>query len=315
MKRILCMFLTTLSLFAFSGCSSTNAVKIGTGDENGTYYAYGSQLTQILNKSGDFKFNVAKTAGSAANLRLLSEDYIGLAFAQSDVMNDAYNGTGYFDKPYKGYSAIAALYTEAIQVVTSENSDIQSIKDLYGKRVSLGEKESGVLQNAKQIIAAYGLNETSMNAKYLSYTDAANELKNGNIDAFFCTAGTPTHAIKNIAETIKIKLIPITGTEAERLSEQYGSYEKYTVKAGTYNGQNEDIETLGVKMILAVSDKMSVENVNLITKTLFEYRDELDFITNSHFDINFAVENVPIQFHTGAVKYYSEQGIEIANDY
>lgn len=55
-------------------------------------------------------------------------------------MKDAYNGTGYFDKEYKGYSAIAGLYTEAIQVAVLKDSDINSISDLYGKSVSLGEK-------------------------------------------------------------------------------------------------------------------------------------------------------------------------------
>ena len=174
-------------------------------------------------------------------------------------MKDAYNGTGYFDKEYKGYSAIAGLYTEAIQVAVPKDSDINSISDLYGKSVSLGEKESGVLQNSKQILSAYGLNESMVDAKYLSYTDAAKAMKNENLDAFFCTAGTPTRAITEISDDIK--LIPIDGTVADRLTEQYNGYVKHTIKANTYDGQTEDIETLGVKMVLIASDKMSDDRV------------------------------------------------------
>ena len=231
MKKVLYILIAAISVMAFSGCGMKNTVQIGTGDVNGTYYAYGTELAEILNNNSDVYFKVRKTAGSAANLRLISQEYVDIAFVQSDVMKDAYNGTGYFDKEYKGYSAIAWLYTEAIQVAVPKDSDINSISDLYGKSVSLGEKESGVLQNSKQILSAYGLNESMVDAKYLSYTDAAKAMKNGNLDAFFCTAGTPTRAITEISDDIK--LIPIDGTVADRLTEQYNGYVKHTIKANT----------------------------------------------------------------------------------
>ena len=114
MKKVLYILIAAISIMAFSGCGMKNTVQIGTGDVNGTYYAYGTELAEILNNNSDVYFKVRKTAGSAANLRLISQEYVDIAFVQSDVMKDAYNGTGYFDKEYKGYSAIAGLYTEAI---------------------------------------------------------------------------------------------------------------------------------------------------------------------------------------------------------
>lgn len=227
-------------------------------------------------------------------------------------MKDAYNGTGYFDKEYKGYSAIAGLYTEAIQVAVPKDSDINSISDLYGKSVSLGEKESGVLQNSKQILSAYGLNESMVDAKYLSYTDAAKAMKNENLDAFFCTAGTPTRAITEISDDIK--LIPIDGTVANRLTEQYNGYVKHTIKANTYDGQTEDIETLGVKMVLIASDKMSDNRVKSITKNIFGNSNKFGFAKDDTFDMNFATENITIPFHKGASEYYAENGVNVATE-
>ena len=58
-------------------------------------------------------------------------------------MKDAYNGTGYFDKEYKGYSAIAGLYTEAIQVAVPKDSDINSIA-IYTEKVYRLEKKNRV---------------------------------------------------------------------------------------------------------------------------------------------------------------------------
>ncbi len=129
---------------AFSGCGMKNTVQIGTGDVNGTYYAYGTELAEILNNNSDVYFKVRKTAGSAANLRLISQEYVDIAFVQSDVMKDAYNGTGYFDKEYKGYSAIAGLYTEAIQSGSAERFGYKFNKRFIRKKCIAWRKKNRV---------------------------------------------------------------------------------------------------------------------------------------------------------------------------
>ena len=100
-----------------------------------------------------------------------------------DLINDAYNRTGIFenDKKYQGYRAVASLYTEACQIVIPADSDIQSVDDLEGKKVCIGEEESGTEQNALQILNAYGLNEKLVDTVNLNYTDAAKKLKSGDV--------------------------------------------------------------------------------------------------------------------------------------
>lgn len=122
---------------------------------------------------------VKTTAGSAANLRLLSDGYIQMAVAQTDLTNDAYERTGIFEneKQHGGYSAVAALYTEACQIVVKADSSINTVEDLQDKRVSVGEEESGTEQNAKQILAAYGLNDSLVDEVNLDYSNAAEELR------------------------------------------------------------------------------------------------------------------------------------------
>ena len=135
----------------------------------------------------DIHFETKTTAGSVANLRLISDGYIDLAIVQADLLSDAYNATGTFaDKKYqKGYKAVASLYTEACQIVVPADSDIQSMDDLEGKKVCIGEEESGTEQNALQILNAYGLNERLVDTVNLNYTDAAKKLKSGDIDCIF----------------------------------------------------------------------------------------------------------------------------------
>lgn len=86
------------------------------------------------------------------------------------------------------------------------DSGINTIEDLQDKRVSVGEEESGTEQNAKQILAVYGLNDSLVDEVNLDYTNAAQELKAGTIDAFFCTAGAQTTAIGELAKKCDIRL-------------------------------------------------------------------------------------------------------------
>ncbi|MFR7817977.1 MAG: TAXI family TRAP transporter solute-binding subunit [Clostridium sp.] len=95
-------------------------------------------------------------------------------------------GTGAFDGNIcKDYSAIAGLYTEACQIVVRADSSIYSLDDLQGKHISIGASESGTERNAKEILAATGLTSRLVQTENYDYTQAANQLSNHEIDAFF----------------------------------------------------------------------------------------------------------------------------------
>ena len=74
------------------------------------------------------------------------------------------------------------------------NPDIKSVADLAGKNVSIGASGSGVYFNALDVLGAYGLSESDINAQYLNFADSADSLKDGKIDAAFIVAGAPTTA-------------------------------------------------------------------------------------------------------------------------
>ena len=170
-------------LLLLTGCSAgTKKLRFGAAGLGGVYHIFADTFANVLStENNDFQIDVKTTAGSAANLRLLSEGYIQLAVAQADLLHDAWNGDGNFAdrKIYQGYGAVAALYTEACQIVVREDSSIISMDDLLGKTVSIGEEESGTEQNAGKILAASGLTDQMLTEVNLNYTDAAEQLKDG----------------------------------------------------------------------------------------------------------------------------------------
>ena len=142
-----------------------------------------------------------------------------------------------------------------------------------GKTVSIGEEESGTEQNAGKILAASGLTDQMLTEVNLNYTDAAEQLKDGRIDAFFCTAGAPTTAIVELATTNAINLLEIDDEHAKKLADAHPFYTTYAIPGGSYKGVDDDVQTVAIKATLIASPKLSEETVYNLTKAIFDNKD------------------------------------------
>ncbi len=314
-------FLLLLPIIALLvGCGgktadNTNPTRFGTGGTGGMYYHYGTELAKLIQSDGKgYKLDVKNTAGAAANLRLLREKFLDIAIVQSDTLSNAVNGTGIFTEigPGIGYAAVAGLYTEACQIVVSANSEIKTVNDLVGKKVSVGEKESGVIQNAEQILMAHGLTFEMIEPSYLSFADSAKALESGKIDAFFVTAGAPTGAINDLAMHKEIRLLSIAPDIQNNMMKLYKGYTRCTIPANTYQGQTEEISTIGVKAVLVASTDLSNETISYLTEFITKNAVKLPHNnTNNEFTTSYAVEDIPATFHAGAAKFYETQGVKV----
>ena len=300
-------------LAALTACGQKGRLRIGTAGEGGNYNSLGNALSQTLQKD-PYKVNVEvkTTAGSAANIRLLSQDYLELAIAQSDVIDEMYAGT-LDTQAMKGYSAIASLYPEPVQIVVRADSGIASVSDLAGKKVSVGEADSGTQKNAAQILQAYGLTSNMLTVQNMTYAEASKALGDGSIDAMFCTAGAPAQVITDLSGTTPVSLVPIEGQQSDLLTGAYGFYAKAVIPAGTYKGQDSDVTTLAVMSVLLASDKTPEDKIYTITGALFKEKAALNDAVPVEFDLQEqkAVESVTIPFHPGAAQYYQECGITV----
>ena len=302
-----------LILASLAACGSSDKLRFGTAGEGGNYNSLGHALANTLSDDPyKMKVEVKTTAGSAANIRLLSQNYLELAIAQSDVIDEMYNGT-LGTQAMKGYSAVAALYPEPVQLVVKAGSQIASVDDLVGKTVSVGEADSGTQKNAAQILQVYGLTSNMLTVQNMTYTEAVNALRSGAIDAMFCTAGAPAQVISDLAKEEPIRLISLDRQHCSLLTRTYKFYTEKVIPAGTYNGQESDVTTLAVQSVLLVSDKLQEKQVYDITTALFKEKAALNDAVPVELDLEErnAVESITIPFHPGAAQYYKECGIAI----
>ena len=330
MKKKLAILAATLMVCAcaFAGCGNkddggqgsannnqgnTQNLVMATGGTTGAYYPYGGAVATALSGAVDgLNINVQSTGASAANIRLVAQNEADIAMVQNDVMDYAYNGIELFDgEKIENIAAMGTLYTEVCQIVVDPASGINSVADLKGKRVSVGDAGSGVEANSRQILGAYGITFDDITVQNLGFGDSANAMKDKKIDAFFVTAGTPTTAVMELASTNPVKILSIDEEHMKALCEQYPYYSEYTIASDVYSGMDSDVKTLAVKAAFIVNPDLDEELVYNRTKALFEQKDAITQGNSkgAELDVNYAVKNVSIPFHPGAVKYYKEVGV------
>lgn len=311
-KAALCAVLAAAAL-TLAGCGQTRMM-FGTGGTAGTYYAYGGVLAQYMTNYSDGKVTAVSSGGSKVNIQSIQDGDFQLGFTQSDVMAYAWDGTKSFetDGATHDFRVLGALYDETVQLF-SMNPEIQSVEDLRGKRVSIGEAGSGVYFNALDVLEAAGLTLDDIKPQYQSFDASKEALKDGMIDAAFIVAGPPTPAITELATTNGVYFVPIDGELRDKILEEHPYYTAKDIEAGTYPGQDEDVGTITVKATIIVSTSLSDDLVYQMTAAIFDHMDEIaaENAKGSELSLESATSGMAAPFHAGAARYYSEHGIEV----
>ena len=310
MKKILALTLALCMIFALCACGAKSSpLNFTTGGDQGTYYAFGGVMAQKTGEVSDTKITAITSGGSQANIYALQDGDAQLGFVQSDVMAYAYNGSRLFeeDGAITGFSTVAALYMEQVQIVTLD-PDIKSVADLAGKSVSIGAAGSGVYFNAIDILAAYGLTEDDIKPTYQSFGDSTEALKDGQIDAAFVVAGAPTTAVTSLAADKDVYLVSLDDEHIDALTASSPYYTKNIIPADAY-GTDGDVTTVAVgAVVIARDDVANSDIVNFLTAV---FENELAHDKSKELSLDFATSVTDVPYHPGAAEYFAAQGIEV----
>lgn len=298
-------------LMLLTGCGGgKNFLNIATGGTAGTYYPLGGALAEILNNNiENMNASAQSTGASVANVNMLKDGSVDIAFIQNDIAYYAVNGKEMFkDNKVANLRGIAALYPETVQFVTTKDKNIKSISDLKGLKVAVGAAGSGVEANARQILAEYGITYEDIDERFLSFGEAADALKDGNVDVGIVAAGFPTAAIQDLAANKSIKIIPIDNDKVDALMKRYPYYTKMVIPAGTYKGQDEDVPSVAVKCIIVGTDALDEDMGYKIIKALYEHLDRMKaaHAVGKYIMKDTAMDGMSVPMNKGAAKYLKE---------
>ncbi len=295
--------------------ASAQQLSIATGGTGGVYYPIGGGFAEMINNHIEGAQATAEVTGaSVENMGLIMRGDADMALALADTVYQAYTGTGDFEgRQIENTRALASVYPNAVQLVTLAESDIQSIADLAGKRVSVGAPGSGTELNARALLEANGVSYEDFTPQRLNFNETADAIRDGDIDAGFWSVGPPTSSILNLAATRDIRLISLSDEEIANAQEEEAVFAPYELAAGMYDGMDEAVQTIGIPNVLVVNADMDEELAYQLTQLLFENTDELIAVHPAANDttIEFTMNSTPVPLHPGALRYFEEVGAEI----
>jgi TRAP transporter TAXI family solute receptor len=318
-----------------SGAEERQFFRIGAAATSGTFFEIGGLIASAISKPTGAPplcerggscgvpglVAVAQaTQGSVENLRMISTGQIESGIAQSDIAGWARAGTGIFtaDGPMTNLRAIASLFPESLQLVVRDDSAIRSIVDLRGKHISLGQPGSGTLADAHILLSAAGLTEKALNAEYLRPGTAAANVKDSTLDGFFLIGGVPVPAIRELASTTRIRLVPVDADILAKIRESSTAYRRSVIPAGTYPGVSAETQSIGFNALWIVSADAADELIYDITKALWSEASR--HLLDSHDPIGKqlrlpdALEGLTVPLHPGAKRFYRAAGLPVDED-
>lgn len=334
MKKVLSLILALAMVFALVACgekqpasdgdASSDGDKpargnvimtFGTADTGGSMYPAGAAVSQVwTNNVEGVKCNTQTSTGSFQNCQDVSTGEVDVAVATSDVVLNAYNGTGKFADIGKldNLRVIGAVYTSVLSGVTLKSSGLTYIHDLLGKRVAVGPAASATENATLAAFAAMDITKDNTSLENLGLGDGADSVGDGILDAAFGFAGLPIGGQLNLAATKEIQVLDMTQEEIDKVLAGNAAYIQTKIPAGTYTGQDYDANTFGVKCLIIVTADMDADLVYDLCKAMNEHTEEMaagNALLKDMTDPSFLCTQMPIPLHDGAQKYYSEQGL------
>lgn len=311
------MAVSAIALAAAGTAASANqSLSISTGGTGGVYYPIGGGFAELISKHLDGYTAVAEVTGaSVENMALIHRGDTTMALALADTVYQAYHGKGQFEgrRQVKNARALASIYPNVLQIVTPAESDIKSLQDLKGKRVSVGAPGSGTEVNARAVLESNGITQNDIRAQRLNFNETADALRDGDIDAGVWSVGPPTSSIMSLAASRNIRLVPLTDEEANKAIEREPVFAQFTLPGNTYEGVTNDTATLGIPNVLVVNADLDDDLAYKLTKLLFEKKEDLVAVHKSaeNLTVDFTMNATPVPLHPGAIRYFEEIGVAV----
>ena len=305
MNSTLIRALALAAAFVATPALAEERISIGTGGTGGLFYVIGAGMADVLNKNmSDASARAEVTGASVENIRRVAAGQMTFGFSSSSTLYEAKAGEGPFKDGAQPVAAMAYLYPAVLQIATIADTGIKTMADLAGKRINLGPPGSNSAVLAQRLLEAYGVFDPG-NAQFLSYTEGANALMNGTLDAIVVLAGAPTAALIDLDAQRDMVLLSIDEEKVKGMLEQYPFYQSYEIKAGTYPDQTAAVTVINDPATLFVKADADEKLVNTITKTLFEHLQELGEVHPQAKAISLdTATKTPIDLHPGAKSYF-----------
>ena len=291
-------------------------VSIGTGGVTGVYYPTGGAICRLVNrdrKTHGIRCSAESTGGSIYNINTIRAGELEFGVAQSDWQYHAYNGTSKFadNGKFTKLRAVFSVHPEPVTVIARDDSGIEQLTDVKGKRLNIGNPGSGQRGTWEVIEKALGWSRSDLAlAAEMKSAETGQAVCDDKIDAYLWLVGHPSALTQESLASCASHLVDVKGPVIDKLVSDNSYYRKAIIPAGMYNN-DKDIQTFGVGATFVSSADVPEKVVYTIVKAVFENFDEFKKLHPAFANLNekeMISDSLSAPLHAGAVKYYKEKG-------
>jgi TRAP transporter TAXI family solute receptor len=299
---------------------------LATASTGGTYYPVGVALATLVKVKLEPRQKIGmaaiSSAGSGENVRLIREGEAQFGIMQGLYGYYAASGTGPLSEvgAQENLRSVTMLWQNVEHfIVANEAATTGTMSDLAGLKgegMAMGRQNSGTIGSNATILAGFGVNiEEDYDLVFGGYGPSAEALQNGQVKGVGIPAGIPVGAISQLMASAgdNVTLLNFTEEQMAQADGGRGLWTPFTIPAGTYPGQEADVQTIAQPNFLATSADLPDEHVYQLTKAIYE---NLPFLQAIHpatkaMAIENAIAGLPLPLHPGAARYYLEVGIDV----
>ncbi|MEQ8710309.1 MAG: TAXI family TRAP transporter solute-binding subunit [Rhodospirillales bacterium] len=291
---------------------------LAAGGSAGSWYVGSAIISDIINNNVKETTLTPQPGGGVSNMKTLQSGKAEFAYMITSTVAEAVNGIGSFDKKYDGVRTVMALAPMYNHLVVRADSDIKSYEDLAGKRISPGKKGFTTAATFQAILKAMGSSEEKIeeaggSVHWLDYSDAAQNMRDGLLDAVFSTSALPHSTYVELSTAFDIRIVPLSGDLAEKFIADNPGWAKGAIPGGRYPGVDDAVPTTVSYMGIATGKDVPDDVVYDFAKAVFEHRQKLADGYPAYRDIepktfvNESLNGLPM--HPAAEKFWKEQGL------
>ncbi|RBP80513.1 TAXI family TRAP transporter solute-binding subunit [Marinomonas rhizomae] len=277
-----------------------------------SYYQMAVEIAQAVKKDTDSNLivTVEESQGSVQNVMETAFRGANYVFTTPPALvNLAQNGKAMFkNKSNPKFNDIRALFpipSLAMHFVVSDKSAINNFADMADKKILLGKGTFGANEGAKYI-KLFGL-ENKIDLAQVELSNAVPALKNGQIDGFVTSGSFPAPNVIEASAGTKVKILSFSDDQIAQTKRT-----KLIIPAGTYAGQNTDINTTSLPVVVYTSKAMDDATAYTLTKAFWDQKKNMSDSSPWWKGVTTdMLSNIDGKIHPGAAKYYREIGISL----
>lgn len=292
---------------------------IGGGPSGGVFNIVGTGLADLLGRESPEAIIDVQPGGSGPNLLRVASGQANIGITSASNAFDAWHGRDPAtpENPITNTRGLMTIMQSAIQIWVDARSDIRTLDDLRGKRMSAGQPGQTSWLAFENLLASAGMTTDDIEADGgamvpLSWAESHDALRNGQLDAVMWLSLWPHPTVRQNETVRPMRALSFTPEVIDAFMENYGGgYARTSLPEGLFSGQDEPANTVGTNTLIFASEDLDADTAYSIVETIWRNLD--DFKSIHSLLGNISEENVGrgmiVPVHEGAKRFFDEKGI------